>query len=320
VSRGTVAVLTHWFDPTADHVVAELNRRGARVVRFDAADFPRRMALSGRLDGAGWATTLRLGARSLDLDHLTGLYFRRPTVFDVGGLEAAEREWAVAEARAGLGGLLATSSRWLNHPHRASIAEYKPLQLAQAAAVGLDVPDTLVTNEVAEARRFVAKHGQAIYKPLTQAQIGAGRMVYACVVTPSDLDGEPGTGVAATAHMFQERIHSEYAVRLTVVDGAMFAAAIHAHSPAAAIDWRADYAALSYERTSVPAQVRHGVQALMARLGLRFGAFDFLICPDGWVFLEVNPNGQWAWIETATGLPIAAAIADALTAEEAGCR
>ena len=54
----------------------------------------------------------------------------------------------------------------------------------------------------------------------------------------------------------------------------------------------------------------------MTLLGLRFGAFDFLVCPDGWVFLEVNPNGQWAWIETATGLPIASTIADALTAVE----
>ena len=34
---------------------------------------------------------------------------------------------------------------------------------------------------------------------------------------------------------------------------------------------------------------------------------------DGpWWFLEVNPNGQWLWIEHATGLPIAAAVAAAL--------
>lgn len=51
----------------------------------------------------------------------------------------------------------------------------------------------------------------------------------------------------------------------------------------------------------------------MNNLGLRFGALDFLVRPSGeWVFLEINPNGQWAWIEDKTGLPIAAAIADAL--------
>jgi glutathione synthase/RimK-type ligase-like ATP-grasp enzyme len=56
---------------------------------------------------------------------------------------------------------------------------------------------------------------------------------------------------------------------------------------------------------------------LMTALGLRFGALDFLLTPDDeWVFLEINPNGQWAFIEQATGLPIAAAIADALTSQE----
>jgi glutathione synthase/RimK-type ligase-like ATP-grasp enzyme len=64
----------------------------------------------------------------------------------------------------------------------------------------------------------------------------------------------------------------------------------------------------------VPAGVRVGVSALMGRLGLRFGTFDFIVTPDDrWVFLEINPNGQWAWIEDAAGLPIAASIADALT-------
>jgi glutathione synthase/RimK-type ligase-like ATP-grasp enzyme len=57
--------------------------------------------------------------------------------------------------------------------------------------------------------------------------------------------------------------------------------------------------------------------AFMKALRLRFGAFDFLVSPSrGWVFLECNPSGQWAWIEEATGQPIASAIADALTGQD----
>lgn len=57
---------------------------------------------------------------------------------------------------------------------------------------------------------------------------------------------------------------------------------------------------------------------MRVRLGLRFGALDFLVTPSGeWYFLEVNPNGQWAWIEQETGLPISSAIADALIAPRA---
>ncbi|MGP3977962.1 hypothetical protein ACTWQF_28885 [Streptomyces sp. 8N114] len=62
----------------------------------------------------------------------------------------------------------------------------------------------------------------------------------------------------------------------------------------------------------VPDEVRCGVTALMGAPQLRFGAFDFLITAEGWVFLEVNPNGQWGGIEDHTGLPIAATVATAL--------
>jgi len=82
--------------------------------------------------------------------------------------------------------------------------------------------------------------------------------------------------------------------RLTVVDGAMFAAALRAHSEAAAIGWRSDYGAITYETAEVPDKVRPGVMTFMEALRLRFGAFDFLASPLRWVFLECNPNGQWS--------------------------
>ncbi|WP_406066201.1 hypothetical protein [Streptomyces sp. NBC_01077] len=37
---------------------------------------------------------------------------------------------------------------------------------------------------------------------------------------------------------------------------------------------------------------------------------------DYW-WLELNPNGQWGWLEQNTGLPMAAALADLLTQGEA---
>ncbi|MCX4451449.1 hypothetical protein [Streptomyces sp. NBC_01789] len=55
------------------------------------------------------------------------------------------------------------------------------------------------------------------------------------------------------------------------------------------------------------------MRRLMRRLGLRYGAADSVVGPGGgWTFLEVNPCGQWDWIQGATGLPIAEAIADDL--------
>lgn len=316
-SGGVVLVITHWFDPTADCVVEELNRRGAVVLRFDVADFPLRLTVTGRFLAGRWLGTLQLGERTAGLGEIRGAYFRRPTIFDFGPMDNTEEAWARAEARAGLGGLLMASDHWLNHPHRAGYADYRPVQLAVAARSGLEVPATLITNEPADARDFIEKVGEAIYKPMTHTRPSEGRVLYASLVRPEDLTMNIAASIAGTAHLFQERIKHEYAVRLTVVDDQLFGTAIHAHSEAAALDWRSDYDALSYEPVTVPEQVRHGIAAFMSTLRLRFGAFDFLVSPDrGWVFLEVNPNGQWAWIEEATGQPIAGAIADALTKDK----
>lgn len=189
------------------------------------------------------------------------------------------------------------------------------VQLAEATQAGLRVPKTIVTNDPAEARAFASRREQVIYKPLSSAlPPGPDRisMLYTSVVEAEHLSSD-GERIAATMHLFQERVTCAYAVRLTVIDKRLLAAAVRSHSPSADIDWRSDQQALTYEIVEVPADVAHGVTSLMSALGLRFGALDFLVTPEGeWVFLEVNPNGQWAFVEQATGLPIAATIADAL--------
>jgi hypothetical protein len=44
---------------------------------------------------------------------------------------------------------------------------------------------------------------------------------------------------------------------------------------------------------------------MLANLGLRYGAFDFVRTPDDrFVFLEVNPTGEWAWLEEHLALPM----------------
>jgi glutathione synthase/RimK-type ligase-like ATP-grasp enzyme len=52
---------------------------------------------------------------------------------------------------------------------------------------------------------------------------------------------------------------------------------------------------------------------VMEALGLVFGAIDLVVTPAGeTVFLEVNPEGQFLWVEEATGLPMVEALSDLL--------
>jgi glutathione synthase/RimK-type ligase-like ATP-grasp enzyme len=226
----------------------------------------------------------------------------------VGGID----EWASAEARGGLGGLLAAVPRWLNDPGRMEHAEYKPVQLAAAARAGLATPRTLITTDPDAAREFVAGLARAVYKPFRGSVRSADgtRFIYTSPITAAEIDDS----VAHTAHQFQEWIDKDHEVRLTVVGDRYFAARLTGRSADARVDWRSDYDSVDYAVTEVPDGVRAAVAAMLADLGLRFAAMDFVVRPDGrWYFLDLNPNGQWGWIEHHTGLPICAAIADALT-------
>lgn len=302
----TVAVFTEQFDVTADAVIVDLNQRGVPVFRCDPADYPADVSLAARFE-SGWTGQLRTRTHTLALSEVACAWWRRPgrTIF---APAFAESEWLEREANAGLRGVLSTLS-WLNHPEDIRAAEHKPVQLMTAGKVGLRVPPTLITNDPCEAREFAKLNGPLIYKPLTSGILSDGRVIYASPVDSDTIDDS----VRATTHVFQSWVPKSYELRITVVDGEMFVARIDADSESGRRDWRADYENLSYRTFGIPGDVADRLRRFMQIMRLRFAAVDMVVSPEGdHVFLEANPNGQWSWIEDETGLPIAAAIADAL--------
>jgi glutathione synthase/RimK-type ligase-like ATP-grasp enzyme len=215
---------------------------------------------------------------------------------------------------------MALPCSWVNHPSKVADAEYKPFQLAIAAACGLAVPRTVVTNvpgDADEHRTFLG--AETVYKTLASASVSDGQrpsIIYTTDVTRADM---ADSRVALTAHLFQQRIPKVRDVRATVVGSRVFAANILTDSDTASgrLDWRSDYASLRYEPTSLPPEVETSLLAVTSRLGLSFAAADFVVTADDQhYFVDLNPGGQWGWIQEATGLPIAAAIAAQLVGDE----
>ena len=312
-----VLVLTEQFDPTTDRVVEKLNSRRVPVFRCDSADFPQQLTMTATADHGRWTGSLRAEHRDVHLEDIRSVYYRRPGAFVFrDDMPSVARRFAEAEARYGFGGVLAgLDCFWLNHPAKIADAEYKPFLLQIASHCGLRVPRSRITNDPASARAFVdSVNGRAIYKPLSGTGFAKGDAAAALFTSPVACEDADDPRIALTAHLFQEWVPKRHEVRLTAVGDDLFAVVIDVQgSEAATIDWRADYGSHRYMPTETPKDVRGGVHDLLARMGLAFGAFDFVVTPEGeWVFLEINPNGQWGWIEASTDLPISSAIADAL--------
>lgn len=256
------------------------------------------------------------GHRESRLSDIRSVWYRNPTGFVLpDGMSATERRHAESEARAGLGGVLSSLDvLWCNHPARQSDTT-KPRQLDVARRCGLGVPDSLVTNRPDDVRLFAREIGGPLAGKTLAAslRIESGRlqMAYTRRVVPADLADLDGVNV--TAHLFQEFLPKSMEARITVVGKRVFAAAIHADSEAAQVDWRSDYESLRYSVVEPPGAVRTGILAFLKSFGLAFGAFDFVITPDGrWIMLECNPAGAYGWLEDALALPITSALADLL--------
>lgn len=316
LSGGPVLVVTKELDPAADLVVDELTIQRVPVMRFDMGDFPLSMSLSVEHAAAPWAGVLADEYRSVRLEEVRAVYYRRPRLPAVAdGLQEPHRTWANEQALAGLlGTLYALPVTWVNRPDVDGIASHKPGQLPVAAAHGLRTPRSLITTDQEVARKFCYQvDGPVICKPLMGGPLeypdGHRTGVPTHVVDPDTIDDS----VSLTAHLFQEWVPKTHEVRLTVVGKEMFAAEIRAGSDAARVDWRSDYDALTYDVCQVPDDVRAGVLSWLEHFSLNFGAFDFAVTPAGdWVMFECNPSGEWSWIQNKTGLPIATHIADLL--------
>jgi ATP-grasp ribosomal peptide maturase len=311
-----VLVLSADDDATADAVIEKLIDRGVRVIGLDSGDFPIRLRLSATTSQLGWKGRLRTDREQVHFEEIRSVYFRRPTRFQFDeGMSQADEVFAAAEARLGFGGVLTSmEALWVNHPARIAAAEYKPFQLHHAVHSGLTVPQTLVGNDHAEAVLFARQLGKPVvcktFSSLVFAEDGHPHTTFTTPIDPANIDPAQ---FAATAHLVQEWVPKAYEARVTVVGREPFAVAITSETEAGRVDWRSDYDALSYEQIDIPAAVTVGISQFMDRLGLNFGAFDFVITPEGgWVMLECNPAGQWLWLEHETGIPIADALAGLL--------
>jgi glutathione synthase/RimK-type ligase-like ATP-grasp enzyme len=198
-------------------------------------------------------------------------------------------------------------------------ADHKELQLLRAQAHGLDVPQTLISNDAEQIASFWhALDGRVVAKMQSSFAIMRGRremVVFTSVVRRRDLDDL--AGLKYSPMIFQERLDKELELRATVVGRRIFTACIDSQrSSKTEVDWRRDGIGLmdGWEPYTLPQHVAMGLLGVMADFGLNYGAADFVVTRDGrHVFLEVNAGGEWFWLQRRPGLPIAEALADTLT-------
>lgn len=312
-----ILLITERFDPTADLIIAELRRREVSCVRWNLDQFPLGSTLTYRASNERFDGHITTDGRTLDLADVASIWWRgfQPTGLP-DTLIGEQRQFAVMESRLALMALMRVGNfLWVNHPERERVADSKPAQLYAAREVGFEIAPTVITNNPDEVRAFLAQsRAPAIYKGLSQPlNMEPGKALFTGQLTDKEIANLDA--ISLTPGIFQTCIEKAYEVRTTVVGSKIFSAKINSQSnDGTKMDWRRSPFEVTYEAIDLPREIETKLHAFMESFGLVYGAFDFIVIPDGrYIFLEVNPAGQYMWIEYATGLQITAALADVLS-------
>jgi hypothetical protein len=317
-----ILVISDAADVHTRLVMQRLRELGAPCLRYSAHELPHKSRISTHLSNDRAARILiqrELG--DFDLDAVRTVWCRRlGDPWADPEMSKEDREFSSGEARSMLFGLstMLADRFWIN-PFVVAYANDrgngKLAQLEVAREVGLTIPRTLATNDPATARAFLTGLDDgAIYKPFNPPTRNVGELGepprWATVYT-NKLDEAALArldGVAAAPCIFQELLAKRVELRVIAIGDRVFATEIHSQvSEASAIDFRRNYALgeTPYAAHELPAEVSERCLALNRRLGLVFGAMDFVLTPDGrYVFLEVNQQGQFLWLEQMTGQPL----------------
>jgi glutathione synthase/RimK-type ligase-like ATP-grasp enzyme len=268
-----------------------------------------------------------MDGETIDLSEIHAAWDHRPQPPEPSAaLSPRSRRWAAFESAQFVNDVWhSLDCRWLPaHKDVVLRWQHKASQLKVAQELGFEVPPTLMTNDPAEFRDFYHAQGGRIVSKVFYRNIHrpepegdpSESSTYVCMTQiVSNRDLGYAASICYAPVIFQGYVPKQLELRVTVVGRRVLTAAIHSQGTHRTLhDWRReDLQHTRYTPYSLPMEVEALCLKLVERLGLCFGTIDLVLTPDGrYVFLEINPSGQWRWVETMSGLPIADSMAELL--------
>lgn len=296
-------IITHKTDFTADFLINKLNKKQIKYKRFNCEDILSYDCLVNLDHNFCYSI--------LGENNISSVWFRRTQLPTINGLSANERIYILNEIDCLIKNLCTiVDANWVSDPYSVYKAENKLLQLKIAKQIGFEIPATLITTSKEHLISFYEEQGRRIIiKPISQTRLDNNEspsFIFTNRITQEQIDNIEKFDL--TPCIYQREIEKEYEIRVTVVGSSVFAASVDSQKDEETmLDWRKKK--LTFKAIKIPSQVENKCIEIVKSLNLSFGAIDLIKDRNGnYIFLEINPNGQWAWIENQTGLDISEAI------------
>lgn len=311
-----ILVVTKTKDTTADFVIKRMIERNLRSIRVNTDSFANESTVAVRFPFD--SSIISIGGNRVNIADINSVWFRRfghPEQTAIRDQEA--RKFSEQEFEFCLKWMLdSLTCPVIDKEIDTLRARNKFEQLSVAQKIGLEIPKTLITNDPLVAREFIKGIEVSVVKSVGgygRKVKGGFESVYTNVVTPEILKNLESIRLAPVC--IQEKIEKKFELRVTVVDERIFSCRIDSQiSERTKVDWRRyDPPKTPHRAWEIGSQIQEKLLAIMKYFKIRFAAFDLIVTPeDRTVFLEMNPSGQFVWIELLTGMPITDTLIDEL--------
>jgi glutathione synthase/RimK-type ligase-like ATP-grasp enzyme len=321
-AQKSILIITEKFDPHADHVIRALKSDGIAFYRLNTNDLHEEIKIEASSTAASIRFEDQQGRVHRFPDETRSVWYRKPvdpnppqTITD-----PPTRALILAETLELLT-YLSVERRvpWFNNPHDNRFSQRKFPQILLAQEFGLRVPRTLITNDPARVRAFGREvEGRLLCKSMKEQGFRDekdGYFIFSRKVSSEEFE-QHADQVAHCPTLFQQYIEKAFELRITIIGDELFCCRINSQAAKGAeTDWRRiDPSQVEHQIVPLPAEIEAPLRRMLGHYGLRYGAFDMIVTPEGeYVFLELNPNGQWLWIELITGAEMTRAVVRMLT-------
>lgn len=315
-----ILFITNKDDITTDLIINKVNKEGKKYYRFNTEDLGSNIFIKLDFTKERYYIIDEKKEIETDLNKVKSVYYRRPKLPNIDHLKLSPGLAAFVnnEHYYFLEGLykLLRKKYWISPVYSIREAENKIYQIFLARELGFKVPESLITSNPAAAKAFLDKHSDSVVKPIKSGFVNdrsEPKIIFTSKVT--DKEKAQLNKIAYCPTYFQENIKKAYDLRVTIVGDKIFPAKIESQSfKETIIDWRrGENIFLRYEKHKLPQYIREKCLAMTKYLKLEFSAIDLVVDRKGdFIFLEINPNGQWAWIEKRLGYNISGEIIDLL--------
>ncbi len=305
-----ILLITNKEDITVDYVVRELKKRNTSYYRLNTEDIPGNICIDFNFSKDTFLLYDLVKECTVDLEDVTSVYFRRPRISNldhIEGINDTERLYLRQETAQILEAIYKILEKrfWINNVYRIREAENKVYQLRLAKQIEFLTPDAILSNSPESVRGFMDRHDKdCVIKPVRSGAIGgdAKKVVFTSRIADIPRDEQ----IRVSPLYLQNRIKKDADLRITTIGERVYCARIDSQiDEMAETDWRRAKGILKHTEQDLPGDVKEKCLEITSRLGLVYSAIDLIQTCDGeYVFLECNPNGQWAWIEERLGFPI----------------